>query len=223
MSYGTWDSNRPRELPQPPITVRGVLAQTFSLLRRGYFKWVAMSLPAYLITMVISILLVKGGHVQVLAPISYNQHTLSAGHYRIVGYGYLVAASLTISVGLVWGQIFPIRSISRSYFAHKTEKSFSRKPSLSSVLPRIGKALLASIIICIIVNICLALFDILIGILAALLAHTSSETITIWIFIGLFLFMLLLPIVVRLCRLYLVRSSPHHSSRCCLLPGSLYL
>ncbi len=139
MSYSTWGNNLPRESSRSPILARRVLAQTSSLLGRGYFKWLAMAFPVYVAVGVISFLLIKNGHVHVFITGSHSNGTY---HYQIVGSHYLLALWLVMSIGAFWGQAFSVKSIAAAYFAHEPRKSFSVKPSLA----QIGKALLLSVI-----------------------------------------------------------------------------
>jgi|GEM_PF-3419557 len=142
MSYNTWSNNYPEELQRPPILTRRVLVQIYHLLRIGYFRWLVMSLPAYIIPAVVSFLLIKAGHVRIVTVVLYNNNVVSHGD-KVAGLGYLLAALGVILIGVFWGEAFSVRSVAASYFTGKSNKSFRIDLSFAQII----KTLLASIII----------------------------------------------------------------------------
>jgi len=149
-----------------------------------------MSLPAYLILVVINFLLIKDGHVHFVSTGSNINYTFPYEHYKVVGVNYFLTALAVMYLWIFWGQVFSVRSIAASYFTGKSKKSFSMNLSFA----QIRKALLASIAIYIIGATIATIFELL----DLIFIHLS-------VFLPL-VFLLLFAIlsIGWLCRVYLV-------------------
>lgn len=133
MSYSKWATN---QNVMPPTPAAKILRQVFALTKRGYFKWLAMSSPAYILMALAIFLLTKNAQ---LFKVNITNHSAVALHEE-----YYLLASLGVAlVGVFWGQVFSTRSIAAEYFSYTP----SDRAQLRAPFEKVAKAFLASVVI----------------------------------------------------------------------------
>ncbi len=122
MVYNKWGSG---QAPTVKTRVPIILRQVFALTKRGYFRWLVMSLPAYILGILMIFLLTRDSHL-------FQTTATTTAQPQSVSVSYRLPLPLLLAIGelgMFWGQVFSAKSIAAEYFAYNpADRSVLRVP-----------------------------------------------------------------------------------------------